>query len=159
MTDSNKLIQSFQTTQWIIDKQTEGLSHEDSLLQLPFRSNCMNWVLGHIAHGRHRVLQALGETALLSEAEVALYERGSEPITGGGKAIPLPDLLERLKESQERITAVLQTTPPNTLAAIYDEERQLTVGDRVAGLHWHETYHVGQLEILRQLAGADDKVI
>jgi hypothetical protein len=42
---------------------------------------------------------------------------------------------------------------------MYNEERQQTVGDRIAGLHWHETYHTGQLDILRQLAGKDDGVL
>ena len=33
------------------------------------------------------------------------------------------------------------------------------VGQHVAGLHWHETYHTGQLELLRQLAGKNDAII
>ena len=36
----------------VIKAQTKGLSHADSLLQLPFRGNCLNWVLGHIAGTR-----------------------------------------------------------------------------------------------------------
>ena len=28
--------------------QTNGLAHQDSLMQLPFRGNCMNWTLGHV---------------------------------------------------------------------------------------------------------------
>ncbi len=34
-----------------------------------------------------------------------------------------------------------------------------TLGERVLELYFHETYHTGQTEILRQLAGVDDKVI
>jgi hypothetical protein len=39
------------------------------------------------------------------------------------------------------------------------DQRTTTVGQRVLGLYFHETYHVGQLELLRQLAGTGDKVI
>ena len=34
-----------------------------------------------------------------------------------------------------------------------------TLGERLFFLYFHETYHVGQTEFLRQLAGKDDKVI
>jgi hypothetical protein len=34
-----------------------------------------------------------------------------------------------------------------------------TVGKQITFLQWHETYHLGQLEPLRQLAGKNDKVI
>jgi uncharacterized damage-inducible protein DinB len=34
-----------------------------------------------------------------------------------------------------------------------------TVGEQLAFLHFHEAYHTGQTEMLRQLAGKNDKVI
>jgi hypothetical protein len=33
------------------------------------------------------------------------------------------------------------------------------LGGVLAFLNWHEAYHVGQLELLRQLAGKNDQVI
>src|SRR4051794_4037563 len=44
----------------IIKAQTAGLTHDESLLQLPFRGNCMNWVIGHILEGRNTILDLLG---------------------------------------------------------------------------------------------------
>jgi hypothetical protein len=35
----------------------------------------------------------------------------------------------------------------------------MTVGQRLFGLYFHQTYHIGQTELLRQLAGVNDKVI
>jgi len=58
----------------IIKAQTEGLSHADSLLQLPFRGNCLNWVLGHIAANRNTMLLFLGEEAIISEAHAKRYD-------------------------------------------------------------------------------------
>jgi uncharacterized damage-inducible protein DinB len=159
MTDPNKLVQSFKLTHWIIHKQAEGLTHADSLLQLPFRGNCFNWVLGHIMTSRNEALTLLGEMPVLTEAEVSLYQRGSEPITNEERAVPLERLLQALDEAQERLVEALPKASPERLAAIYNEERQQTVGDRIAGLHWHETYHTGQLDILRQLAGKNDGVL
>jgi len=37
--------------------------------------------------------------------------------------------------------------------------RTITVGWRVLFLNFHFTYHVGQLELLRQLAGRSEKLI
>lgn len=158
--DASTLIQSFGVTHQIIKMQTDGLSNTDSLLQAPFRSNCLNWVLGHIIVGRNSALRLLGETPLWEEQETSLYRSGSEPITGKGQALPLERLLGDLGESQQRISAALERTSPEELAA-YVEFRgsERSVGQALAGLFWHETYHTGQLELLRQLAGTDDAII
>jgi hypothetical protein len=38
----------YQNNHEIIHKQIAGISQDESLLQLPFRGNCLNWVVGHI---------------------------------------------------------------------------------------------------------------
>lgn len=158
--DAQSLIRSFALTQQIIELQTEGLSHEDSLLQLPFRGNCLNWVLGHILVGRNSVLALLGQPSIRGEAEISRYKSGSDPIVAGEGALSLDLLLRDLARSQQQITTALENTSPGTLAATIDRRgRQQSVGQIIAGLHWHETYHTGQLEPLRQLAGTDDAII
>ncbi len=159
MPNAQKLIQSFQTTTWLINKQAEGLSHEQMLLQLPFRGNCFNWILGHIVTNRDKVLVLLGEEPQFSEDEVARYVRGSDPVVGAETAVHSQRLLEAVQTSQGKIEAALNSIEPEALTAIYNEENNLTVGDRINGLHWHETYHTGQLEILRQLAGTNDRIV
>lgn len=159
MVSSEKMIDLFVRTHWIMAKQTEGLTHADSLLQLPFRGNCLNWVLGHIMVNRDKVLQALGEAPLFEETEGSRYKRGADPITDADSAISLKRLLEALEESQERIVTRLKATAAETLDAVVDVEKGRTLRDRIEFLHWHETYHSGQLEILRQLSGVDDAII
>ncbi len=159
MTDATRLIETLGINQWVIQAQTEGLSHADSLPQLPFRGNCLNWVVGHIAVHRDKMLDTLGQPPTLGEAEMALYNRGSEPITGGSPAVSLEELLAAVEQAQERLVASLGNATPELLAAVIDPERGRTVADRVRFLLWHETYHAGQLEYLRQLAGMDDAVI
>ncbi len=155
-----KLLDDFERTTWLIEKQAEGLTHGDSVLQLPFRGNCFNWVVGHILESRHRILEILGEEASwLSPEERARYGRGSEPITTAAKALPFERLLEAVRQSHDRIANALQARPAGYFEEIIDPERQRTRADRLAWFHWHETYHTGQLEILRQLAGTDDAII
>jgi hypothetical protein len=51
MITAKDLIGASERNLGIIKAQTEGLSHADSLLQLPFRGNCLNWVL--LGRGSH----------------------------------------------------------------------------------------------------------
>ncbi len=161
MIDQEQLANAFGLNLNIIKRQTEGLTHADSLLQPPFRANCLNWVLGHIVINRNRVLKVLAEQPVLDENELARYESGSEPVTGAEPGVlPLEDLLEALECAQERIAAGLQRTTSEDLSKeVKIGEREMTVDQRLFGLYFHETYHTGQTELLRQLAGKDDKVV
>jgi uncharacterized damage-inducible protein DinB len=145
----------------IIKAQTQGLSHADSLLQLPFRGNCLNWVLGHMAANRNTMLRCLGEDAILSEAHGARYGYDSEPVCDDEDDIlTLEQLLTTLEQGQTALAARLEKI---TLEELAREEQSFlgttTLGQLIFFLFWHESYHVGQPEYLRQLAGKDDKVI
>jgi uncharacterized damage-inducible protein DinB len=142
----------------VIKMQTEGLTNEDSLIQPPFRGNCLNWVLGHIIYHRGRLLQVLGDTSDWPGEQIQRYGRESESISGPAEDIlSLTQLLSLLDQAQERIAAKLQNVSEEELDAIIVNED--TRGEISARLLWHETYHTGQLELLRQLAGKNDKVI
>ena len=146
----DKLSTGFQTNNWLISKLAEGVTHAASVTQLPVRSNTFNWVLGHIIQARSGLLQMLGEEGLVSEGVTAVYTTNAP---NSDTALPLTELLTLLEKSTERITAAITNASDETLSSLFDEERGTTVADRIAGLNWHETYHVGQLEILRQAAG------
>jgi uncharacterized damage-inducible protein DinB len=155
------LIQGLERNLGIIKAQTEGLSHADSLLQLPFRGNCLNWVLGHMADNRNTMLHFLGGEAILSEAHSARYGYGSEPVCGEADDIlTLEQVLTALEQSQRALTERLEKITPEELER--EEQSFLgttTLGQLIFFLFWHESYHAGQPEYLRQLAGKDDKVI
>lgn len=161
MITATDLIDALERNLNIVKSQTQGLSHADSLLQLPFRGNCMNWVLGHIAATRNTMLQFLGEEAVLSEAHAKRYGYGSEPVCGnGGDILTLEQLLTVLEQSQKAITTSLQKINAEELAReVQSFLGTTTLGQLVFFMYWHESYHVGQTEALRQLAGKDDKVI
>ena len=156
-TRAESLAYYFSLTHNVIHMQLAGLTHADSLLQLPFRGNCLNWVLGHIIENRSTALTRLGRERVWSEEDEARYCRGSEAIVEEGQALSLEELLRVLDNSQESLVAALQGIGEAELDEVVDSKR--TLGELLAFLHWHETYHVGQLEILRQLAGKDDVVI
>ena len=118
MTIPQSVIQVYKRTHWIIQQQTKGLSHADSLLQLPFRANCLNWVLGHILVHRDKVLELLGAVPVLNDAEGSIYQRESEPITDSDTAVQLQRLLEALNQSQDRLTQALEATVFRTICPL-----------------------------------------
>jgi uncharacterized damage-inducible protein DinB len=156
-----KLAEFFNANLQIIQAQTKGLAHEQSLLQPPFRGNCLNWVLGHILGGRDDVLNALGAEKVLNPQQAKRYGYGSQPICRDEEGIlRMERILELLQISQERLNKALQTVTEATLA----EERVMgpfrePCSELVMQLFAHDSYHTGQTDILRQLAGTNDKVI
>lgn len=156
------LVGAFARNVMLVRSQAEGLSHEESMLQLPFRGNCLNWVIGHITISRDDVLELLGQPPLAEPAMLERYRRGSEPIDGAGApgALPLAELLAKLDQTQEHLAAALAPLGDADMQRpVTIGERTSTLGQRVFFLYFHESYHVGQTELLRQLAGKNDKVI
>jgi uncharacterized damage-inducible protein DinB len=144
----------------VIEMQTKGLSHADSLLQPEARGNCMNWVLGHIAASRDSVLKMLDQEPLLTKAENKRYNNGSEPILENGEdVIRLERLLELIQAGQERIEKALAGLEMSKLEEMVGKDGDVRLGDRLHFWYFHDTYHTGQTEYLRQLAGMDDQVI
>lgn len=161
MISAEQLAQSFTLNLRIIGYQTEGLGHEDSLVQTDYNINSMNWVLGHLAVNRDQVLQTLGWEPLLSEGQTERYRSGSEPVTGPEEGLmSLQDLRHVLGMGQERIALGFERlTEADWNKEIQSGEHTITVAQHLFGLYFHDTYHTGQLEMLRQVAGTNDKVI
>lgn len=160
MISVEQLIEAFGRNASIIQMQAKDLTHGDSLLQPPFRGNCLNWVIGHIAGNRDVILAALGAGPVLGDAR-ARYQRESEPVREDDPdVLPLETLLAKVTASQEALAAALsRTTEADWTKELRFGQRVMTVAQRVFFLYFHETYHVGQTELLRQLAGKNDKVI
>lgn len=159
MITPNDLVEAFARNVMIIKRQTEGLTHEDSMRQPPSTGNCLNWVLGHMVATRDDILATLGAAPVMGDAGMR-YKRGSDPITtADNDVLRLEELLEWFDRSQQCIADVLGGMDAAALS------RELTFGDQKSTigkwaffLYFHETYHTGQIEIFRQLAGKDDKV-
>jgi len=161
MITPHQFAESFALNLRLIKLQTEGLSHEDSLIQTTYNINSLNWVLGHIAVNRDNVLRVLDAEPLLSDNESARYKRGSEPVrTDDGLILSLESLLYVLERGQETISAVLSSlTVEDMDREIQLGENGVTLESRLFGLYFHDTYHTGQTDLLRQVAGKNDQVI
>lgn len=156
-----QLSNSFRTTHWVLTQQAKGLSQEDSLQQPQPRGNCFNWVLGHLLVSRSGILELLGQEPIWPEERREAYKRGSAPITSAEShgVQDFQAMLADLDASQDRMLAGFAALTAEDLLAPVGEKGESTLGASLSFLFFHEAYHSGQTEYLRQLAGTDDQVI
>lgn len=155
MITSDIIIRYFKLNHQVLQMQVKGLTHEESLLTPPFRANCLNWVLGHIVAYRGRSLTLLGVEPVWDDDQAAAYSRESEPLQAQD-AQSLEQIMAALDVSQERLVTALAELTAEELERVVDDQ---TLAQRLTFAYWHEAYHTGQTELLRQLTGADDKII
>jgi uncharacterized damage-inducible protein DinB len=145
----------------IINEQINGMSESEMLIQPPNGGNCMLWTLGHLTESLISILEFLGGEKPEGLADLSRFERGSEPILG-----PEPGLLtaSELMEAYE----VLHQAALEKLALMndvdFDEEipgfgQPARRGYMLFFMEFHHAYHIGQLELLRNLAGHTEKLI
>ena len=160
MSDPKQVIYFFELNQRIIRLQTEGITHLESLIQPPFRGNCLNWVTGHLIENRNNILDVVGLDKIWGTEKIDLYKRGSEPVTSDSSCINFEELLNDLEKTLEILIPHLKSLPND----FYNREnkpedvRNARL-DKLTFFLWHEIYHIGQMELLRQLTGKDDSII
>jgi hypothetical protein len=147
--------------QEIMRQQTDGLSHADSLLQPQPGGNCLNWVMGHLVGNLVEIQRVLCGDLPDGLPDLNHYGFGSDPVHGeeagvidfqallGTYDLLMTHIGERLAEMSE---------------ADFEEEIDFWQGKTRRGYvaffyFFHHTYHLGQLEQLRNLAGRTEKVI
>jgi hypothetical protein len=161
MLTASDLAAAFERNRWVIREQSDGLTHADSVLQPPFRANCLNWVIGHVVAHRDKVLATLGTDPVLTPERAERYGKESNPILEQGEdVVELAALLDLLDETQQRLNDSLRSVTTEDLhAPVSTGTRTVALAERLHFLYFHDTYHTGQTELLRQLTGVDDKVI
>ena len=138
-------------------KNTEGVSHQESLAQPHPGGNCLNWVVGHLATTRDRTRAILGLEPILGAEEHPVYARSAEPLTDASKAEPFDRLTAAFAQDQDDLIAAVAALTPEQLAAPAPfspgNNPEETVGTLLAGLVFHEAYHIGQTGVLRRISG------
>lgn len=127
----------------VISINTEGITHEESMIFPDGEANCMNWVLGHLIYVRNAFLNVLGEQAVWDGELFSGYNRGAVPLERKGELVGFEDLKSYLKRSQEQLEAKL---------SMLERFNPDQVND-IATLCFHENYHSGQLGYIRRLLG------
>lgn len=156
------LIIQFGYTKFVFRGNLEGLSEEDGFKQHPAGGNCLNWVVGHIVGSRGGILRVLGQDVPFAGDKYTRYERGSEPVSGAEGTVALAEMVADFAATQDALAAGLAGLSDDYIAQKApmspSNNPKETVGSLLAGLTFHESYHCGQLGVLRRLAGAEGVV-
>ena len=141
MIDAKSLAGAFSRNAEIIKMQAEGLSHQDSLLQLPFRANCLNWVVGHIISNRLHVFKLLKVEHLIDEQTFKRYARESEPILRDGVGVlAFEALIHSLEQSQKYLDQLLDDIDPEVLnhPEAFFGSRSMSIAEWLFFFYFHE---------------------
>ena len=89
------------------------------------------------------------------------YRRESEPITEDGPdVLPLEQLAAAIESSQSLIDTFLGELSDEAFSAETENDgRMVSLAQQLHFDYFHDTYHTGQTEILRQVAGVNDQII
>jgi uncharacterized damage-inducible protein DinB len=137
--------------------ETAGFTPEDWHLRPSAQGgNDAHWILGHVTQGRRMLARILG-----AAIETAPWEHGfgmnAKP-DGTHAGYPDPAELARdFSASGERLEALLGDLTSERADSTWRgrpmPDGSQTLGDVLHFLYFHETYHLGQIGLLRRLAG------
>lgn len=135
-----------------IKRQMEGITHSDSVRQPPFDGNCINWILGHVIVARCNFLMMLDVPSIWGMDKCRRYIPGSAPVTDADDAVPFDSLFTDLDRTQDQLITALSHVSAEDLCTIKDDQ---SIGEHLISYHAHESYHLGHLELLRQLVNKE----
>lgn len=132
-------------------RNLEGVTHDDSLVEPRPAGNSLNWVLGHIVATRNRLLPLVGMPPFWSREQAFLYSGRDEAQWSTLRALHLDAIKTELARSQQQLLSALDDMSDAALGTVTDTGQQL--GDVIGFFHFHESYHGGQIALLRRLIG------
>jgi uncharacterized damage-inducible protein DinB len=149
----------FEFSGFVAATNTAGVTHEESLIPAPNGHN-MNWVFGHVVAVRCRFLPGLGRESPWTEEQARPYRRGI-PLEEATQHLPFGEIARAFEITQERILASLATLTEEDLAkpAPFNPGPQPeTIGSLLTTIPMHDSYHLGQLGILRKVSGKEGAI-
>ena len=155
MTVVETLVGQLGIVQRVIKRNLEGISDEEALLHPTPGGNSANWVLGHVVATRSGLLKNLGEQPLLDDETREQYRRGSDGNVPN--PLPLAKLFDAFDRSQSLLVSKLKSIPEAKLAEKSPFSSpagpDASLAEALAAMVFHESYHSGQLGLLRRVCG------
>jgi len=141
---------------YTVKKNLAGIGHQESLT-VPSGGNSLNWVIGHVVNARLRCLAMLDMAPTFDPGRLTAYTGGDIPPPDPADAVELDTLLTAYTDAQAPLLEGQAKMTPDRLEAPArlrpDGDPDETVGSLLAGLAFHEAYHLGQLGVQRRLLG------
>jgi hypothetical protein len=135
---------------------------DEMLVQPANGGNCMLWVLCHLTDNLRQILDIVGGPSPEHILDLRHYGYGSEPITGFDAGLPTP---EQLLVAYDTLHHAVVSQLGQSEEVYFDQEVELWAGSTATRgwyaffFSFHHSYHIGQLELLRNLAGHTEHLI
>jgi hypothetical protein len=150
MTKATFIQSLFQESYSKAKESTSQISHQESI-RSPIESvNCVHWVVGHIVVSRCNFLMLLDTPSIWDWPTCKLFIPGSIPTAETPTQISFSTLLADLDRTQNQLMSALESVPIAKLETVKDNQ---TVGEHLLEYAVHESFHVGQLELLKRMVG------
>jgi uncharacterized damage-inducible protein DinB len=160
MTGRDMLVQQFGAIYSVIARNIDGLTHADSLAPAAGGGNTANWILGHVVNVHNQLMQVIGAPPVWESAQLE-RARFDHPIRDAAEAIDWDTLVERFNASRDACLGALAALSDESLA----EKMPGPFGDPstraglLSVLVIHQSYHAGQLGMVRRAAGKKTAIL
>ncbi len=112
------------------------------------------WIMGHLAASRLRLVELMGMEPI-PVAWMAVFGRGTSA-ADVPEHLDLRSVVQAFHDAHRRMAAHWEKLAPEQLAKPLGRtlpDGSDSIGGAIRFLAWHEAYHLGQLGMLRRLAG------
>lgn len=75
MTNQEMLARHFELVYDIVERNLDGMTHEQSLARPAAGGNCANWILGHLVNVHNGLMEVLGEDPVWESEQLGLARR------------------------------------------------------------------------------------
>ncbi len=152
--DAKDLLALFGATEYTFKTNMSDVTHDLSLQTHKNGGSSINFLVEHMLWSRQRVLELLGLDTVIDRNELAMYAKGDE--FDPDKALPIDDLQAMMTESFSRMKRGFVRTSQESLDEMLPEPflgQKVTRGRMIGLFSFHESYHMGQIGILRRVFG------
>ncbi len=142
------------------ERLVQGISHAESMVLPEFGVNNINWIVGHLIESRNELLEVVGLAPIWSAATRMKYQTGSQVVSEpDNPGVAFDRLVTDYLATQDLLVVrITEMTGEELNLEIGDGLQDSTIAETINGYIWHETYHIGQIELLRPMVGKTDKV-
>jgi uncharacterized damage-inducible protein DinB len=152
-TDIETTANQFKCNNGLFDRIVQGIPAEQWLTQPSDDCNHLLWVTGHMTVVRAVALNILG--APWSAPWQNIFKRGEKRVENS-QYPPIEEIQNAWKEVAARLLATLPQASPELLNKPVEKGRPSidgTVGGTLGFLCLHESYHLGQMGLIRKWLG------
>ncbi len=146
------LIYQFTINERVCALNCTGISEDEALITL-HGSSSLNWIVGHILRCRSDLLREIDQQPFTGVDEYLYYRPKHEVDDRSGEVVTLASLLDDLHSQHAEFCA--------RVSVGIEDARQSASEDRVKHISFrcfHESYHVGQLGLMRRIIGKEGMI-